>query len=121
MLHCLVPGTIELALYCVLLLFLHFIKFFGHTACLLEDLSAICKVSSVSSNHSSRSQESSKVNVWGVAVDTFALLASTLIGKKAMMEICPSELRNSLNFGTVVFGQSEVRVHCLQCLAIVTN
>ena len=99
------------------------IKFFGHYCLSLgSDLSAICtqypqflRTTLVAV----RSPE--EVTVWGVAVDTFALLASTLIGKKAMMEICPSELRNSLKYiGTVVFGtQSEVRVHCLQCLAIV--
>ena len=57
--------------------------------------------------------------MWGVAVDTFALLASTLIGKKAMME-SPSELRNSLKWNScfwyAVRGQSALFAmlgHCV--------
>ena len=59
--------------------------------------------------------------MWGIAMDTFAVLTSTFIGKKAMMKNCLSDLKDSLkHIGQLLSGtQSEVRVHCLQCLATV--
>ena len=59
--------------------------------------------------------------VWGVAVDTFALLASTVRGRKAMVETCNTEVKAVLkHLGEIISSsRSEVRVRCLQSLAVV--